>query len=178
MNLKKQILATILSVSNGNVNARNILVDLIDKLEKGVSQGNLEVNKTSEVSDRLFSTLSTLRREIEHNGVGSERARMLIAEILSAKTSNFPDWKKALDPRGMKVGEALNILASSASVGKSMLGGLLSKEPARVKAEELGEVIYDRDEHTLTYFDKDGAPIFVVEGFTPSCIKVKTRGQK
>lgn len=168
----KHLILAVIGQAHESAHADPLLQQLMSLLSK------LKDAPTDEVDATLSGKLDTLLREVRHSGFETARAKMLIKEILSMKTPVYPDWKKAMDPRGMKVGEAISILASGVNVGKSMLGRVLGKEAPSIKASELGEVIIDSEERTLTYFDKDGSPIFVVEDFIPGCIKVKNRSQK
>lgn len=180
MNIKHQITQIILAIAADSSSSARPADPLLSQFMEFLNSMKDAMNESGKVEEKetLSGKLETLLREVRHSGFESDRAKMLIQEILSSKSPIYPDWKKALDPRGMKIGEAIGILSSGVNVGKSMLGRMFNKETMRVEASQLGDAIIDPVEHTLTYFDKDGWPILVIEDFTPGCIKVKTRGQK
>lgn len=164
--LARHIILTVESLqpSGSSVSASKRLLEFLNKLSS---------EKTAPESPTLYAKLDTLRREIRHSGLDSERSAMLINEIVSMVGPKYP-WPDLLDTvKGVKLGQLLDAAGAGLNVGKSMLRKIT--DVPTLSMSGVAKVVLNKKAKTLTYLNEDGESLFIVQDYVPSEVKVEIR---
>lgn len=165
-NLAKQIIFA-LQLENPSESQKTPVQQLLTFLHK------LQAEDMQKVDPTLFGKLNTLRREIADTGLNSERSAMLINEIVSAVVPKY-DWPSLLGTiKGVKLGQVLDVAGAGLNVGKSMLRKLT--DVPTLSMRQVTKVVLNKKSQTLTYLNEAGEPVFIIESYVPSEVKVEIR---